>query len=225
MIIQTKNGKQHTKYRSVQNIITNNLLEIYLFIRWTALRSITELPISLVNVDWTEIRYVFFDGQLIILIKRDATTSKYLDVWTTHTNTAIIHQRAKTSYFSFFCLVNWWTLSASTISRTFSYTGQNNLLKNERRKKKMIENKKTEDTALLLNENKQDGEWYDIGYAADTIIIASRSLAKSFYYDDARRSILMHRPMRACIHQKPIDSIGTLNDQWNSETFINYCYW
>lgn len=29
-------------------------------------------------------------------------------------------------------------------------------------------------------------EWYDIGYAADTIIITSRSLAKSFYYDDAR---------------------------------------
>lgn len=51
-------------------------------------------------------------------------------------------------------------------------------------------------------ENKQDGEWYDIGYIADTIIIASRSLAKSFYYDDAWLCVCSRE---ALIETKSID--------------------
>lgn len=72
-------------------------------------------------------------------------------------------------------------------------TGQNNLLKKKWKKKTEREKKnklKTEKTKtkrrFWWTKTNCMPEWYDIGYAADTIIITSRSLAKSFYYDDAR---------------------------------------
>lgn len=145
-----------------------------------------------VNVDWTEIRYIF-DSQLIILIKRDAATWNILYVWTPEN--VMITECVETTFLFFYHQYEHYLRlqQIPSIHPELLCTGQNNLLKKkwkknwEREKKNKLKTEKTKTKRRFWwTKTNCMPEWYDIGYAADTIIITSRSLAKSFYYDDAR---------------------------------------
>lgn len=174
-----------------------------------------------VNVDWTEIRYIF-DSQLIILIKRDAATWNILYVWTPEN--VMITECVETTCFFYHQYEHYLRLQQiPSIHPELLCTGQNNLLKKkwkkktERERKKKTENRENEDkTSFLMNENKLHAGviWHRI-----------RCRHYNHYKQIISQVILLWWCKNILMHRKPIESIGTVNDQWNSETYINYCYW